>query len=66
MIYSFSQLDEGGNFMMQNPHFSSLETKHSVLDRRISDESHRPMPDQLLIAELKRQKLRVKEEMSRL
>lgn len=52
--------------MMQNPHFSSLETKHSVLDRRISDESHRPMPDQLLIAELKRQKLRVKEEMSRL
>tara|TARA_B100000678_G_scaffold111699_1_gene93417 strand:- start:223 stop:378 length:156 start_codon:yes stop_codon:yes gene_type:complete len=50
---------------MQTAHFSSLEGKHAVLDRRIADESHRPMPDQLVLAELKRQKLRLKEEMAR-
>ncbi|MBR0551861.1 YdcH family protein [Stakelama marina] len=48
---------------MQNAHISSLEAKHHKLDRRISDEMHRPRPDQLLVAELKREKLRVKEEM---
>jgi len=50
---------------MQNAHFSALEAKHQVLDARIANESQRPLPDQLLIAELKRKKLRVKEEMAR-
>ncbi len=49
---------------MQNAHLSALETKHATLDRRISAESQRPMPDQIVIAELKRQKLRVKEELT--
>lgn len=48
---------------MHNAHISSLEAKHDKLDRRITDEMHRPQPDQLLVAELKRRKLRVKEEM---
>ena len=50
---------------MQNAHFQALSAKHSNLDQRISDESHRPLPDHLLIAQLKKQKLRVKEEMAR-
>ena len=50
---------------MQNAHFSALEAKHQVLDERIANESQRPLPDQLLIAELKRKKLRVKEEIAR-
>jgi hypothetical protein len=50
---------------MQNAHFAALNAKHSTLDRRIAAESQRPLPDQMLIAELKKQKLRVKEELSR-
>ena len=50
---------------MQNAHFAALNVKHSTLDRRIAAESQRPLPDQMLIAELKKQKLRVKEELSR-
>jgi len=49
---------------MQNAHHSALEAKHAVLDRRIEAESQRPMPDSMIIAGLKKQKLRVKEEMS--
>ncbi len=49
---------------MQTAHLSALEAKHAVLDRRIAEETHRPMPDTVLLADLKRQKLRVKEEMS--
>lgn len=49
---------------MQNAHLSALEAKHAFLDRRIADESQRPLPDQFVIAELKRRKLRVKEEMA--
>ena len=48
---------------MQNGHLSALEAKHAGLDRKITDELQRPAPDQFLLAELKRQKLRVKEEM---
>jgi hypothetical protein len=48
---------------MQNAHLSALEAKHATLETRIADEQHRPIPDQAVLAELKRRKLRVKEEM---
>lgn len=48
---------------MQDAHISALSAKHAVLDQRIVAESQRPMPDQMLLAELKKQKLRVKEAM---
>ncbi|WP_343519186.1 YdcH family protein [Sphingomonas sp.] len=51
---------------MQNAHLSALEAKHATLDRRINVESQRPLPDQMIIADLKRQKLRVKEEIAHL
>jgi hypothetical protein len=47
---------------MQTAHISALEAKHAVLDQRIAAESQRPMPDALAIAELKKQKLKLKEE----
>lgn len=47
-------------------HQSALETKHATLDRRIAEELHRPHPDDLLVHELKKQKLRLKEEISSL
>ena len=49
--------------MQQTSHYSALEAKHAVLDRQIADESHRPMPDATALAALKKQKLRIKEEM---
>jgi hypothetical protein len=48
--------------IMQTAHISALEAKHAVLDRRISEEEHRPLPDAIRLADLKKQKLRVKEE----
>ncbi len=50
---------------MQNGHFVALTAKHASLDARIANESQRPMPDQILIAQLKKEKLRVKEELAR-
>lgn len=51
---------------MQTAHQTALETKHATLDRRIAEETHRPRPDDALIAGLKKQKLRVKEEIASL
>jgi hypothetical protein len=46
---------------MQDAHISALSAKHAVLDQRITAESQRPNPDQILIHDLKKQKLRIKE-----
>ncbi len=40
----------------------SLLAKHASLDEAIDDEFHRPLPDDLRLAQLKREKLRVKDE----
>ncbi len=45
-------------------HMIALETKHANLDKRLADEALRPQPDSFLIASLKKQKLRIKEELS--
>jgi hypothetical protein len=50
--------------MQQTSHYSALEAKHAVLDRQIADESHRPLPDAAALAAMKKQKLRIKEEMA--
>lgn len=51
---------------MQTTHQTALETKHATLDRKIAEESHRPLPDPTVLAELKKQKLRLKEEIASL
>ncbi|WP_294254141.1 YdcH family protein [uncultured Sphingomonas sp.] len=50
---------------MHTGHLSALNAKHSQLDQRIATEAQRPLPDHLLLAQLKKEKLRVKEEMQR-
>jgi hypothetical protein len=40
----------------------TLKAKHADLDHKIVEEENRPSPDDLLIAELKREKLRIKDE----
>ena len=49
---------------MQTAHVQALEAKHATLDQRIHAESSRPMPNTALLADLKKQKLRLKEEIS--
>ena len=48
---------------MYSAHISALEAKHAQLDRRITIESQRPAPDATTIIALKKQKLKLKEEM---
>ena len=47
---------------MQTSHQSALEAKHATLDQRIAQENGRPHPDSVALAALKKQKLRLKEE----
>ncbi len=44
----------------------SLRTKHANLEAELEDEARRPQPDDVHVYELKRQKLRLKDEMCRL
>lgn len=52
--------------MESEARLSALAEKHAELEREIEEESHRPLPDTLHLTELKRQKLRVKEELAHL
>ena len=49
---------------MHTAHRSALEAKHAGLDRQIAAETQRPIPDPTVLHDLKKQKLRVKEELS--
>ena len=49
---------------MEQAHFSALEAKHAGLEHRIAEESRRPFPDSTVLAYLKKQKLKIKEELS--
>ena len=51
---------------MPGTHVSSLAAKHAKLDARIGAEERRPRPDGVLVALLKKQKLRLKEALARL
>lgn len=47
-------------------HIQELADKHHRLDEQIHEELLRPAPDDLMISELKKRKLRIKEEIERL
>lgn len=49
---------------MQEAHLSALEQKHATLDARIAEENQRPHPDDTLLAKLKKEKLKLKEELN--
>lgn len=49
---------------MENAHIAALQAKHAGLDAKITEEERRPFPDSALLIELKKRKLRVKEEMT--
>ena len=51
--------------MALDAHLVELSEKHRQLDRKIEEEMSRPTADDLKITELKRQKLRLKDEIER-
>jgi hypothetical protein len=52
--------------MTMHDYVESLRSKHAHLEEEIDDELHRPLPDQSVLTRLKREKLRIKDEMARL
>ncbi len=51
---------------MLTSHVDALQTKHAGLDARLRDEMARPVPDAAMVQDIKKQKLRIKEEISQL
>ncbi len=52
--------------MSASSHISQLRQKHEALSKKIEDEQQRPGSDDLQITAMKRQKLLLKEEITRL
>ena len=46
---------------MANAHIDSLAARHAALDATLAREASRPLPDQVRLTRLKREKLKVKE-----
>ena len=51
---------------MADSHSAALSAKHAQLDARIATETRRPRPDEVLLHALKKQKLKIKEALTRL
>ena len=51
--------------MSLQDHIHSLKQKHASLEAQLTEEESRPHPDDTLISEIKRQKLRIKDELMR-
>jgi hypothetical protein len=48
--------------MSQQDRIEALKEKHASLERAIAEENSRPLPNDDTISDLKRQKLRIKDE----
>jgi uncharacterized protein len=49
---------------MHQAHVSALQAKHAGLEARIVEEAQRPRPDAATLARLKKEKLKIKEEIA--
>jgi hypothetical protein len=49
---------------MESSHVAALHAKHEGLELRLRQEMARPVPDTTMVQELKKQKLRIKEEIA--
>jgi hypothetical protein len=56
----------GGNRMSVQDRIEALREKHALLERALDEENHRPLPNQDTVHDLKRQKLRIKDEIFQL
>lgn len=49
---------------MTDVHRTALSTKHAALDAQLAREAVKPLPDSLRMAKIKKEKLRLKEQLS--
>ena len=49
---------------MHSSHIDALKAKHSGLEARLHEEETRPAPDIAMVRQIKKQKLRIKEELA--
>ena len=52
--------------MTKDDHAASLRGRHAELEEELEMETHRPHPDQVAVKEIKKQKLRIKDELARI
>ncbi len=52
--------------MTQEDHIASLRAQHRSLEEAIDQETHRPLPNLDLVSDLKRQKLRIKDQIAQI
>ncbi len=52
--------------MSVSDHITALKAKHADLEKALEDETQRPLPDSSVLAGIKREKLRIKDEIARL
>ncbi|HUC09681.1 MAG TPA: YdcH family protein [Stellaceae bacterium] len=52
--------------MLQKDRIEALKERHAALERAIDEENRRPAPNDDVISDLKRQKLRIKDEIHQL
>jgi hypothetical protein len=52
--------------MSVEEHIAALKSKHAELESQLDSENHRPHPDQSVINDIKKQKLRIKDELAQL
>ena len=52
--------------MALSAHLESLQARHGKLDQQIDRELRSPMPDNLRVAELKKQKLQIKDTIAKM
>ncbi len=50
--------------MTEAENIEVLKTKHHDLDDKIEAENHKPYPDDSIVADLKRRKLKIKDELA--
>ncbi len=55
-----------GNRMNSDDQVDTLIAQHRELQREIDDETQRPLPNSIALQALKRQKLRIKDEITRM
>ena len=49
---------------MESSHVAALQAKHEGLEQRLREEMSRPAPDTTMVQTIKKQKIRIKEEMA--
>ena len=49
---------------MESSHVQALQSKHAGLEAQLRQEMSRPAPDTAMVQELKRRKLKIKEELA--